>query len=132
MRGDRSLHVQVSVGRLGVITAVTFKIRRNQPVERGLLKTDFAGLASKFMDIQNAYNAARRRLTRQWPLRPSIFCSALGERDCIDPGLTLAMTMTGLHRERRGTGSARPYWCCLRLLQQKPMVHRCTEVTWKV
>ena len=70
MRGDRSLHVQVSVGRLGVITAVTFKIRRNQPVERGLLKTDFAGLASKFMDIQNAYNAATSAADKAVALAP--------------------------------------------------------------
>ncbi|CAK0779632.1 hypothetical protein CVIRNUC_004824 [Coccomyxa viridis] len=71
---EANLHLwraaQVSVGRLGVITAVTFKIRKNQPVERGLLKTDFAGLASKFMDIQNAYNAATSAADKAVALAP--------------------------------------------------------------
>ena len=53
-----SWHVQISVGRLGIITAVTFRIRKNQPIVRDILKTDFAGMATKLLNIQHAYNAA--------------------------------------------------------------------------
>ena len=50
--------LQVSIGRLGVITAVVFRIRRNQPVVRSLLMTNLAGLADKLVRVQNAYKAA--------------------------------------------------------------------------
>lgn len=49
---------------------MTFKIRKNQPIERSLLKTDFASLASKFMDIQNAYNAAKSAADKAAALAP--------------------------------------------------------------
>lgn len=46
------------MGRLGIITAVVLKIRKNQPVIRTLHKTDFASVAQQFLDIQYAYNNA--------------------------------------------------------------------------
>lgn len=50
--------VQVSVGRLGVITGATFRIRKNEPIKRDLLTTNMAGYASKLSAIQGAYNKA--------------------------------------------------------------------------
>ena len=66
------MHVpfQVSIGRLGVITAVTFKIRKNQPVVRNLLTTNLAGLAEKLVGIQNAYNAAKTGAERAAAVAP--------------------------------------------------------------
>lgn len=64
------MHVQVSIGRLGVITSVMFRIRKNQPVERDLLKTDFAAIASKLLDIQRAYNAATSAAAKAAAIAP--------------------------------------------------------------
>ena len=54
----RAITVQVSVGRLGVITGATFRIRKNEPIKRDLLTTNMAGYASKLMAIQENYNKA--------------------------------------------------------------------------
>ena len=50
--------MQVSVGRLGVITGATFRIRKNEPIKRDLLTTNMEGYASKLMAIQENYNKA--------------------------------------------------------------------------
>ncbi|CAL8471831.1 g11373 [Coccomyxa elongata] len=80
---------QISEGRLGIITSAVLKIRRNLPVQRSLLKTDFGSLAGKIKDVQQAYNAATTymRSDQLWeisfkPLEPealgnSTFPSAL-------------------------------------------------------
>ena len=62
--------VQVSIGRLGVITAVVFRIRKNQPVIRDLLMTNLAGLADKLLGVQNAYNAAKTDAERAVAVEP--------------------------------------------------------------
>ncbi|CAL5225804.1 g8581 [Coccomyxa viridis] len=61
---------QVSIGRLGVITSVVFRIRKNQPVIRNLLMTNLAGLADKLVGIQNAYNAATTDADRAAAVAP--------------------------------------------------------------
>lgn len=62
--------MQVSIGRLGVITSVVFRIRKNQPVIRNLLMTNLAGLADKLVGIQNAYNAATTDADRAAAVAP--------------------------------------------------------------
>ena len=65
-----SWHVQISIGRLGIITAVTFRIRKNQPIVRDILKTDFAGMATKLLNIQHAYNAANTAADKAAAISP--------------------------------------------------------------
>ena len=65
-----AVHEQISVGRLGIITTAVLKIRRNLPVQRSLLKTEFGSLAAKLKDVQQAYKIATTPADKAAALAP--------------------------------------------------------------